>query len=100
MPKGEKWMSKAILVAVMAIVLLPATAFARGPEVSAVTGSDIVLNDRGETELAEPGIAPAKSALKAFRGATARAAANATPALGTQKFWYSRSGNSLLRDRL
>jgi hypothetical protein len=100
MPKGEKWMCKAIIVAVLAIVLLPATAFARGPEVAAVTGSDIVLNDRGETNLAEPGIAPAKSALKAFRGATARAAANTTPALGTQKFWYSRSGNSLLRDRL
>jgi hypothetical protein len=94
-------MYKAIIVAVLAAVLLPATALARGPEVSALTGSDIVLNDRADVKLKEAGAAPAPAASpQKFSRSAARAAANTTPAIGTQKFWYSRSGNSLLRDRL
>jgi hypothetical protein len=90
---------KASVVAVLALAfMLPGTAAAGGPEVAAVTGSDIVLNDEGEAKLTEP----ATSAAPAFKalGATTALAAAATPAVGTQKFWYSRSGNSLLRDRL
>src|SRR5215204_4957693 len=94
-------MRKASLVVVLALALLaPATASAGdGPEVSAVTGSDIVLNDKGEKKLKEPGVANDARAFKATRSFNALTA-NTTPALGTQKFWYSRSGNSLLRDRL
>jgi hypothetical protein len=94
-------MRKASLVVALALALLaPATASAGdGPEVSAVTGSDIVLNDKGEKKLKEPGVPNDARAPKAARSFNALAA-NTTPALGTQKFWYSRSGNSLLRDRL
>ena len=90
---------KASVLAVLALAfMLPGTAAAGGPEVAAVTGSDIVLNDEGAAKLTEP----ASSAGPAFRafGATTALAAAATPPVGTQKFWYSRSGNSLLRDRL
>jgi hypothetical protein len=92
-------MLKAFVVGVLVLAFaLPGTAAAGGPEVAAVTGSDIVLNDEGEAKLAEPATS-AGPALRALGTTTALAAA-ATPPVGTQKFWYSRSGNSLLRDRL
>jgi hypothetical protein len=92
-------MRKASIVGVLALAFaLPGTAAAGGPEVAAVTGSDIVLNDQGEAKLTEPA-APAGPALRAL-GTTSALAAASTPPVGTQKFWYSRSGNSLLRDRL
>jgi hypothetical protein len=92
-------MRKAVVLAVMALLAMPATALAGGPEVAAVTGSDIVLNDHGAAKLTEPGVPPDTGAAKAAKGLSLRLA-NTTPPLGTQKFWYSRSGNSLLRDRL
>jgi hypothetical protein len=92
-------MRRAALLGVLALALiLPATALAKGPEVAAVTGSDIVLND-DTSKLKEVGVAADAAAFKATRRFRALAA-NTTPPIGTQKFWYSRSGNSLLRDRL
>ena len=79
-------------------LILPASAFAKGPEVAAVTGSDIVLND-DTSKLKEVGVADDTAAFKATRRFKALAA-NTTPPLGTQKFWYSRNGNALVRDRL
>src|SRR5829696_5273052 len=92
-------MRKAVFLAVMAVMLMPGTALARGPEVAAVTGTDIVLDDRGESKLKEPGVAVDAGVVKAARTLSALAV-NTTPAVGTQKFWYSRSGSALLRDRL
>ncbi|MGE5690182.1 MAG: choice-of-anchor J domain-containing protein [Pseudomonadota bacterium] len=88
-----------ILAVLMLALVLPASALAKGPEVAAVTGSDIVLND-DTSKLAEPAaVTNDARAFKATRSFKALAA-NTTPPIGTQKFWYSRSGNSLLRDRL
>ena len=92
-------MRRAALLGVLALgLILPASALAKGPEVAAVTGSDIVLND-DTSKLKEPGVSNDTAAFKATRRFKALAA-NTTPPIGTQKFWYSRSGNSLLRDRL
>ena len=92
-------MRRAVLLGVLMLALiLPASALAKGPEVAAVTGSDIVLND-DTSKLKEPGVANDAAAFKATRRFKALAA-NTTPPIGTQKFWYSRSGNALLRDRL
>ena len=87
-----------MLGVLMLALVLPATALARGPEVAAQTGSDIVLND-DTSKLTEPGVANDARAFKAARGFKALAA-NTTPPLGTKKFWYSRNGNALVRDRL
>jgi Immune inhibitor A-like, MAM domain len=84
--------------------VLPTAAAAKGPEVAALTGSDIVLND--EVKLKEAGVDAAappaalggQPALKLLQRQAAVTVQ--TPPVGTKKFWYSRSGNSLLRDRL
>jgi hypothetical protein len=95
---------KAALLGVLALALiLPTAAVAKGPEVAAQTGSDIVLND--DVELKDAGAVAEQPATttepRSLRLLQSQAlAAVATPPLGTQKFWYSRSGNSLLRDRL
>ncbi len=92
-------MRKVVLLGVLTLgLILPASALAKGPEVAAVTGSDIVLND-DTSQLKEPGVANDATAFKATRRFKALAA-NTTPPLGTQKFWYSRNGNALVRDRL
>src|SRR3954468_10608866 len=76
-----------------------ASAASNRPATAAQTGSDIVLND-DEAKLHEVGAADA-GAERPFRAFRAQAAlAVSTPALGTQKFWYSRNGNALVRDRL
>jgi len=82
----------------MLALVLPATALAAGPEVSAVTGSDIVLND-DTSKLKEAGVPNDAGASKSARSFKALAA-NTTPPIGTKKFWYSRNGNALVRDRL
>jgi hypothetical protein len=91
-------MRKASLLGVLALALaLPATAMAKSPQVASQAGSDIVLG-ADDVKLHEVG-APAKE--PAFHGPRKNAlAAPETPPVGTQKFWYSRSGNSLVRDRL
>ena len=81
---------------VLCALAFAGTATAKAPERSAVTGSDIVLNDDATLEEAD---APAL-ALSLNRLSTLASAAVQTPALGTEKFWYSRNGNALVRDRL
>src|SRR5215218_1253678 len=81
---------------VLCALAFAGSAFAKAPERSAVTGSDIVLNDDATLEEAD---APAL-ALSLNRLSTLASAAVQTPALGTEKFWYSRNGNALVRDRL
>jgi hypothetical protein len=98
-----KLTKKAALLGVLALALiLPTVAAAKGPEVAAQTGSDIVLNDDVELKdagtVAEP---PATTQPRSLRLLQSQAvAAVSTPPLGTQKFWYSRLGNALVRDRL
>src|SRR5215213_9315063 len=81
---------------VLCALAFAGSALAKAPERSAVTGSDIVLNDDATLEEAD---APALS-LSLNRLSTLASAAVQTPALGTEKFWYSRNGNALVRDRL
>src|SRR5215213_7158833 len=81
---------------VLCALAFAGSALAKAPERSAVTGSDIVLNDDATLEEAD---APAL-ALSLNRLSTLASAAGQTPALGTEKLWYSRNGNALVRDRL
>jgi hypothetical protein len=74
------------------------TAMAGGAPTAAGTGSDIVLNDDTSKLHEVAGGATVKTRLAPALAAEAAAAA-ATPPVGTVKFWYSRSGNALLRDR-
>src|SRR4051812_10873715 len=76
-----------------------ATAASDRPATAAQTGSDIVLND-DVSKLHEVGTANAGTE-RPFRAFRAQAAlAVSTPAVGTQKIWYSRNGNALVRDRV
>jgi hypothetical protein len=74
------------------------SALAGGPPTAAGTGSDIVLND-DTSKLHEVASGPTVKTRLAPSLAPQIAAAVSTPPIGTVKFWYSRSGNSLLRDR-
>ncbi|HEU5213031.1 MAG TPA: choice-of-anchor J domain-containing protein [Gaiellaceae bacterium] len=74
------------------------SALAGGPATVAGTGSDIVLDD-DPSKLREVASGPTVEARFAPSLAPGIAAAVTTPPIGTVKFWYSRSGNSLLRDR-
>jgi len=93
-------MGKAFLLGllVFAALAFAGSATSQVPQTAIQTGSDIVLNDDPE-KLVDVGAEAATE--RPFRALGPQASiAVSTPPLGTEKFWYSRSGNSLLRDRL
>ena len=91
-------MRKALLLVLLVLAALggAGSATSQTAATTAQTGSDVILDD--DAKLEEVAGAETQRSLRAALAPQALAAA-ATPALGTEKFWYSRSGNSLLRDR-
>src|SRR5919204_5127503 len=91
-------MRKALLLGLLVLAALggAGSATSQTAATTAQTGSDVILDD--DAKLEEVAGAETQRSLRAALAPQALAAA-ATPALGTEKFWYSRSGNSLLRDR-
>ena len=93
-------MRKGVLLGllVFAALAFAGSATSQAPKPAVQTGSDIVLNDDAE-KLQEVGTPAATERPFRVLGPQASIAVS-TPPLGTEKFWYSRNGNALVRDRL
>jgi hypothetical protein len=93
-------MRKIILLALLVLGALASagSGTSKTPATAAQTGSDIVLDD-DEAKLQEATGSETQRPLRAALAPQASIAVS-TPPLGTEKFWYSRNGNALVRDRL